>query len=90
MEFEIDAGRLWVNAKIRELKEYPIQAFQWEDPSERSAEHILQGSLTLSVLLGAEQLLHKLLRERTRGRRDQPARAVGAPGADQVGAAVSR
>jgi hypothetical protein len=55
MEFEISAGRLWLNAKIRELKEYPVQAFQWEDPSERSAEHILQGSLTLSVLLGAEQ-----------------------------------
>jgi hypothetical protein len=55
MDCGLDAGLLWVNAKIRELKEYPIQAFQWEDPCQRSAEHILQGSLALTVLLGAEQ-----------------------------------
>ena len=36
---EVIAGQLWVNAKIRELaegKEPMVQAFEWEDPSERS------------------------------------------------------
>jgi hypothetical protein len=54
MNPKLDGGQLWVNTKIRQLKS-SVQAFKWEDPCKRHAEHILQGSLALTVWLGADQ-----------------------------------
>jgi predicted lactoylglutathione lyase len=66
MRSELDAGQLWVNAKIRELtesKKIHIQAFDWENPFKRSDEHVMQRSLGLVVWLGAERRFLRFMEE---------------------------
>jgi hypothetical protein len=70
MESEIISGQHWVNAKIREFAERKVihvQAFEWENPCNRCAEHIMQRSLGLIVWIGVERRAFRFLEEELAG-----------------------
>jgi hypothetical protein len=61
---EVIAGQLWVNAKIRELaegKEPMVQAFEWEDPSERNGRDFIEGTIGLAIFVGAQRRVIRFL-----------------------------
>ena len=55
MDEGFTAGQLWIDARIRELPEGTIHAFEWEDPSKRDAKAFLEGSVGLTVFIGSQR-----------------------------------
>lgn len=61
--YEIDAGQLWINARVFELaqgREPAIQAFHWEDPGMLTAQEN-DVSIELVVWIGAERRVIRFL-----------------------------
>jgi hypothetical protein len=62
---QVESGKLWVAAKIDELahaRKLPVDAFEWEDPHQRSWDDFTPGTIGLAIWSGAERKATRMAR----------------------------
>ena len=64
MRATVEAGQLWINARIRELaagREPLVQSFEWEDPATRSRTAIAGRTIGLAIWIGEKHVAIRFL-----------------------------